>query len=173
MMDLYSSLIHRKTSSDHTLVDEVGEGRCLSERWWMKERIREWDGGTQWRVREIIFSSLSLSLHAHAPPQSSSCCHGNSHQIRTSAAAFISGCPQSAQRPSVYINCVMEHHRIQPLPAILIHSHIQQGPATTSAAEGMREPSRFKENKVKQVPKNCFSVLFGVLKRAENRVSGT
>lgn len=35
-------------------------GRGLSERWWMKERIREWDGRTQWRVREIIFSSLSL-----------------------------------------------------------------------------------------------------------------
>lgn len=151
MMDLYSSLIQRKTYRTVLLVDG-GLGLCACVCVFMcvyvKDRVGERE--MQWRVREIIFCSVSL-CGCLCP--SSFCCHGNSHQIRTSAVAFISRCPRAAHRLSVYINCVMKHHRVQPLLAILISGHIQQDSMITYTAERVWEASWFEKQQQQQQKK--------------------
>lgn len=119
MMDLYSPLIQKKTYWTVLLVDR-GLGMCAHVLVCVRERKSERE-----RQREILFC-LSLSVNAYTPPPLSSRCHGNSHQIRTSAIAFISCCPLAAYRLSVYINSVMETSQS---PAAACHFNKRSHPA--------------------------------------------
>lgn len=79
-----------------------------------------------------------LSVSANAPPPFSSCCHGNSHQIRTSAIAFISHCPLAAYGLSVYMKSVMFPSQSPAVACFLISGHIPHNSAITYTAEEVR-----------------------------------
>lgn len=110
---------------------------------YVKDRMGERE--MQWRVREIIFCSVSLcgclcpsSILILLPWQQSS----NQNISHSFHLTLSTGCPQA-----VCIHKLMFHHTVQPLLAILISGHIQQDSMITYTAERVWEASWFEKNK--------------------------